>query len=107
MITVRFFESGDRPTGFEIKGHALFSAHGTDIVCAAVSSAAIMAANTVSEVFGEAAQVKTGEGYLLLKEVKSEASAGVLSGLKLHMEQLAEQYPAHITLSETGGNEDD
>ena len=99
MITVHFFKSGGNLTGFEIKGHALFAEHGTDIVCAAASSAAIMAANTITEVFAQAAEVETGEGYLLLKGVTSEAAQGVLAGLQLHLEQLSEQYPANITVS--------
>ena len=99
MITVKFFESEHRLSGFEMQGHALFSEHGTDIVCAAASSAAIMAANTITEVLEEAVEIQTDEGYLLLKGVQSEASQGVLEGLKLHIAQLVEQYPAHITLS--------
>ncbi len=99
MITVSFSQKSGKLTGFEISGHALFSEHGTDIVCAAVSSAAIMAANTITEVLGEAAEVKAEEGYLLFNGGTSEASQGILSGLKLHLEQLAEQYPENITVS--------
>ena len=99
MITVEFFESEGNLTGFDIKGHALFAAHGSDIVCSAVSSAAIMAANTITEVFGETPLIETGEGHLLLKGVKSQSSQGVLGGLKLHLEQLAQQYPANLTVS--------
>ena len=99
MITVVFSESGGKLSGFEISGHALFSEHGSDIVCSAVSSAAIMAANTITEVFGESAEAKAEEGYLLLKGVTSDASQGVLEGLKLHLEQLAQQYPENITVS--------
>ncbi len=99
MIRVLFFESGGKPIGFEISGHALFSDHGSDIVCSAVSSAAILAANTVTEVFGEPAEVKVEEGYLLFKGAKTETSQGVLQGLRLHLEQLAAQYPANITVS--------
>ena len=99
MITVSFSQKSGKLTGFEISGHALFSEHGSDIVCAAVSSAAIMAANTITEVFGEKAEVKAEEGYLVLEGVTSEASQGILNGLKLHLEQLAQQYPENITVS--------
>ena len=67
MIEVRFFEDNHTLTGFEISGHALFAEHGNDIVCSAVSSAAIMAANTITEVFGEKAEVKAEEGYLFFQ----------------------------------------
>ena len=99
MIRVRFFEQNGVLTGFEIEGHSFFSESGTDIVCSAVSSAAIMAANTVTEVFGEAVDVQLGEGYLSLKGCDLPSTQGVMQGLKLHLEQLAEQYPAHITVS--------
>ena len=46
MIRAVFFE-GENGRGFEISGHAGGSA-GRDIVCAAVSSAVYMAANTVT-----------------------------------------------------------
>ena len=99
MITVVFSKNRGELSGFEISGHALFSTHGSDIVCAAVSSAAIMAANTITEVFGEKAEVKAEEGYLVLEGVTSAASQGILNGLKLHLEQLAQQYPENITVS--------
>ena len=99
MITVVFSKNSGKLSGFEISGHALFSTHGSDIVCAAVSSATIMAANTITEVFGEKAEVKAEEGYLFLEGVTSEASQGILNGLKLHLEQLAQQYPENITVS--------
>ena len=99
MIQARFFEQNGVFTGFEIKGHSFFSESGTDIVCSAVSSAAIMAANTVTEVFGEAVDVQLEEGFLRLKGCDLQSTQGVIRGLKLHLEQLAEQYPAHITVS--------
>ena len=99
MITVVFFKSEGQYSGFEIEGHALFAVHGSDIVCSAVSSAAIMAANTITEVFGEQPYIETEEGHLLLKGVTSASSQGVLRGLELHLEQLAEQYPENITVS--------
>lgn len=99
MIRAVFFKSGGTLTGFEIAGHSMFAEQGNDIVCSAVSSAAIMAANTVTEVLGEQATVETREGYLLFKDVQSESAQAILSGLKLHLEQLAEQYPENITVS--------
>ena len=96
MIQVRFFENN---TGFEIAGHALFAAHGSDIVCSAVSSAAIMAANTLTEVFGEKALVDVQDGLLVFKGTESKQTQGIIAGLRLHLEQLAEQYPQNITIS--------
>ena len=99
MIKARFFEEEGRLTGFEISGHSMFSESGSDIVCSAVSSAAIMTANTLTEIFSEKSEVKLDEGYLYFKGAKSEAAQGIVRGLKLHLEQLQEQYPKNITVS--------
>ena len=99
MIRAHFLEEKGKPVGFEISGHSLFSESGTDIVCAAVSSAAILVANTLTENFGIEAEVKTQEGLLFFKTEPNETTQGILSGLKLHLEQLAEQYPQNITVS--------
>ena len=50
MIRVNFNKSGKLITGFECKGHSMSAPSGQDIVCAAVSSACLMTANTVTEV---------------------------------------------------------
>ena len=99
MIKARFFEEDGKLTGFEISGHSMFSESGSDIVCSAVSSAAIMAANTITEIYSEKADIKLDEGYLCFKGAKSEASQGIVKGLKLHLEELQKQYPKNITVS--------
>ena len=42
----------ENSASFTIKGHSGFSEEGSDIVCAAVSSAAIMSVNTITEILG-------------------------------------------------------
>ena len=49
MIEVEFFREPDGTlTGYTFSGHSDYAEQGSDIVCAAVSSAAYMAANTIS-----------------------------------------------------------
>ncbi|WP_442974828.1 ribosomal-processing cysteine protease Prp, partial [Ruminococcus sp.] len=48
MIEAIFTVTDKVIRGFEISGHSDYSEHGSDIICAAVSSAAYMAANTVT-----------------------------------------------------------
>ncbi|HOA34299.1 MAG: ribosomal-processing cysteine protease Prp [Clostridiales bacterium] len=97
MIKAVFTLKEDYVTGFSIKGHALYAEHGQDIVCAAVSSAAYMAANTVTEVFGAEADIKVDEGFFELKLKNPEKeSCNVLKGLMLHINGLKEQYPTYI-----------
>ena len=98
MITVTFFCSDNLICGFKISGHSGFSEEGSDIVCAAVSSAAYMTANTITEILHIDADVTENDGFMSLSLSKSEAekSAVVLDGLRLHLTALSEQYTKYI-----------
>ncbi len=98
MISVKFTEKNGLITGFEISGHSDYSEHGSDIVCAAVSSAAYMAANTVTEVLRIKAGVTVNDGFLNLNLSPQDAeAAGVtLEGLRLHLTALSQEYPKFI-----------
>ena len=54
MIRATFYKEGDLLKGFEIKGHSGYADEGEDVICATVSSAAYMAANTVTEIIDSA-----------------------------------------------------
>ncbi len=99
MIKVSFSVEENRVCGFDISGHSGYAEAGSDIVCAAVSSAAYMTANTVTDVICSKADVSCEENrlFLLLKD-KNEASLKVLEGFRLHIEQLEEQYPDNIRI---------
>ena len=93
MIRAVFFE-GENGRGFEISGHAGGS---TDIVCAAVSSAVYMAANTVTEIIKVHADISEQDGYLkFFVGEENDSAAAVLDGLKLHLTELSKQYPKKI-----------
>lgn len=99
MIKVRFSVGDRQLNGFEISGHALFAESGKDIICAAVSSAAYMAANTVTEIIraDAKAQAEDGTMVLTLNEPNTQAET-VLRGLELHLTELSKQYPQHIKI---------
>ena len=99
MIRVKFLVGNRQLAGFEIKGHADFADIGNDIVCASVSSAAFMAANTVTEIIGAKADATVSDGamILLVKET-CERTETVLKGLELHLTELAKQYPDNIKI---------
>jgi uncharacterized protein YsxB (DUF464 family) len=99
MTQVRFQIDDNRLTGFEISGHSGFALEGSDIVCAAISSAAIMAANTVTEIIGGKADITENEGYLRFSLIDTDVeSVKVLEGLRLHLMQISEQYPDNIKI---------
>lgn len=98
MITVTFFKSEDVLSGFRISGHSDYSEHGSDIVCAAVSSAVYMAANTITDIQHINADVTERDGFMSLKLTHNEAENArvVLAGLELHLTALSEQYNKYI-----------
>ena len=100
MIKVKFYLSDDLINGFEISGHSGSADAGEDIICASVSSAAYMTANTITDILFIKAQIDVDDGYmkLLINENLSEAQP-VLKGLRLHLESLAGDYPKHIKVS--------
>lgn len=98
MITVTFFKSDDVLIGFMSKGHSGYAEQGSDIICAALSSATIMAANTITEVQQINADVTDSDGFIYLKLSHSDAvkAQDVLKGLQLHLTALSEQYKKYI-----------
>ena len=99
MIRVKFLVGNRQLNGFEIRGHADFADIGEDIVCASVSSAAFMAANTVTEIIGANADATADNGAMIL-QVKEpcERTETVLKGLELHLTELSKQYPDNIKI---------
>lgn len=100
MISIDFLtlSTGDT-VGFSIDGHSGYAEEGSDIVCAAVSSAAFMAANTVSEVLGVSPiALRAEDGDMLLRVEKRDAPAcrDILQGFKIHLLGLEEQYADFI-----------
>ena len=103
MTEARYLFEDDILVGFHLKGHSTAAA-GDDVgrlVCASISSAAYMTANTITEIIGADALAEVNEeaGEMLFK-VKSdyETALTVLLGFKLHMEQLSEQFTDYIRI---------
>ncbi len=99
MIKVRFSVGNRQLKGFEISGHAMYAESGSDIVCASVSSAAYMAANTITDVIGADADATAGDGTMSVTlNQPDECAQAVLRGLELHLTELSKQYPQNIKL---------
>ncbi|MBQ4119796.1 MAG: ribosomal-processing cysteine protease Prp [Clostridia bacterium] len=87
--------------GFEISGHSSVNCDDEvgKTVCAAVSSAAYMAANTITEIIGDKADIKVDDAEMSFKcKNPSEATIKVLSGLKLHLTSLSDDYSNNIKI---------
>ncbi len=99
MIRVKFLIGNRQLKGFEISGHAMFAESGKDIICAAVSSAAYMAANTITDVIGADAESKAEDGAMSVTlNQTDELTEAVLKGLELHLTELSKQYPENIKI---------
>lgn len=102
MIRIEFFKSGELYTGFECKGHTGLADSGEDIVCAFISSACYLVANTVTEVMKLEADVAATDGYMRLNIKQSPQQAqDILEGLVLHLTELAKDYPQNIKVTKT------
>ncbi|MDR3729697.1 MAG: ribosomal-processing cysteine protease Prp [Oscillospiraceae bacterium] len=108
MTTITFHTEGSRIVGFDSKGHSGYAPEGTDIVCAAVTSAIRVVECTVNDVMGLAAAVKVSERDAKISlrlpgglSASAESTCqALLTGLMLYLSQLHDEYPQHIEVLE-------
>ena len=103
MTKATFYFDGDVPYGFLISGHSGYAQEGEDIVCASVSSASYMVANTITEILKDDADINVSDAKIKLtvKKEQRHITKDILLGLKLHLDSLAEDYPKFLkTLTE-------
>ena len=101
MIQAIFTVSEGYILSFDVSGHAGFGEEGEDILCASVSSAVIMAANTITEIQHLQAEITERDGFLSLKLPTDEAKTAevTLNGLLLHLNALSQEYPQFIKVN--------
>ena len=106
MTRCEFFVEDERITGFSISGHSGYSEAGSDIVCAAVSTAVTMAEATINEVCGAKAKVRVKEEDARVSLTlpascdEEETVQAVLAGMMLTLISIAEDYPDYIEVLE-------
>ena len=97
---------GERVVGFTAQGHSGYAEAGSDIVCAAVTSAIRMTECAVNDVLGLEASVKVREDSVSLRlpgglSQSSESTCQtLLTALMLYLTELHEEYPQHIIVLE-------
>ena len=102
MTRVKFLSNSESLYGFEIKGHS--SVDGNDdegkLVCAAVSSAAYMAANTITEIVGDKCKIEVNDALMRVEAINpTHHTVTVIKGLKLHLTELSKQYSKRIKIT--------
>ena len=106
MTRVEFFDQDGRISGFCCSGHSGYAEAGSDIVCAAVSTAVKFAETTLSEVLGERVKTKVNEEearitlQLPATCEDEDAAQAVLTGMMLTLCSLRDEYPDHIEVLE-------
>ena len=108
MTRVTFRTEGDRITGFDSRGHSGYAEAGSDIVCAAVTSAIRLVEATVNAVLGLAASVKVRaqDASISLRlpgglDPTAESTCqSLLTGLMVYFAQLHDEYPDNIEVLE-------
>ncbi len=106
MTKVEIFNHDGRINGFSVSGHSGYAEEGSDIVCAAVSSAVQFAECTINDVLGNHANVKMNQDEprvtLTLPAACDDEDAvqAVLTGFMLTMCSLRDDYPDYIEVME-------
>ena len=108
MTTVTFLTEESRIIGFDAIGHSGWDEEGSDIVCAAITSAVRLVEATVNDVMGLCAAVKVNEreasiALRLPGGLASDAEStcqNLLTGLMVYLAQLHDEYPDNIEVME-------
>ncbi len=99
MTSVKFIYCDNQIVGFTVCGHSTKNAHDDigRLVCTAISSAAYMAVNTVTDVVCADADVSVSDGFMSISlKNKIDDAQDILRGFKLHIEGLYDQYKSII-----------
>ena len=108
MTTVSFHMEGDRIVGFTVKGHSGYAEAGSDIVCAAVTSAVRLTECAVNDVLGLGATVKVKERDASvslripggLSQTSESTCQTLLTALMVYLTELHGEYPENIIVVE-------
>ena len=108
MTTITFLTEESRIIGFDAMGHSGYSEAGSDIVCAAITSAIRLVDATVNTVMGLCASVKVNEktgsiAFRLpggLSQVNESTCQNLLTGLMVYLTELHSEYPENIEVME-------
>ena len=108
MIQVTVHKKNQRIVSFEMTGHANFSEHGSDIVCAGVSAIDITTVNSIEKLAGYQPIVEVDEvegGYLYMEVVEDltkdqeHTTQILLNSLLLGLEDIQSEYQDFLAVT--------
>ena len=108
MTTVTFLTEESRIIGFDAIGHSGWDEEGSDIVCAAITSAVRLVDATINTVMGLCASVKVNEESATislrlpggLSQTNEATCQNLLTGLMVFFAELHDEYPENIEVME-------
>ncbi len=108
MTTVTFLTEESRIIGFDAIGHSGWDEAGSDIVCAAITSAVRLVDATINTVMGLCASVKVHEDSASislrlpggLSQTNEATCQNLLTGLMVYFAELHDEYPENIEVME-------
>ncbi len=99
MIRATFYKDGENYFGFDIKGHSGYAESGSDIVCASISSMAMLFVNMANDVFRVpfdfSSKEDTAEMSFSIK-TESEAMSKALDTFMKCVSFVADEYPEFV-----------
>lgn len=109
MINAVFLKDNSGFYGFDVSGHAGYAEYGEDIICAGVSSALMLTANTITDFFALETKINQKENDIILVVTdKDQTSAAnkLIASLKNHLDLIEEQYSGTINITVKNQNRD-
>ena len=100
MIRAEIYQSEKQFRGFRVTGHAGYAESGQDIVCAAVTSACMLAANIITDGFHISAKAGAEDNVMLcIADNADERADAVVDMLVQQLEMICDEYPGTINIS--------
>ena len=102
MTTISFSKDKGMLSGVRVYGHSGYSEEGSDIVCAAISSALRLCVCELTDVMGLQAEVIVREEADITVHVCRELSEAqnCLRALYLYLRELSSEFPEYMKLLE-------
>ena len=107
MTTVKLIKTDGNIVGFEVSGHSGYAESGSDIVCAAITSAVTLVETIINDSFSAGADVTVNPEaaeITLMMNKRCEVCCSVLEAFGRQMRALCEEYPKYIKLLEVQSN---
>lgn len=103
MTIAEFYKKNGEITGFKVKGHSGYDEEGSDIVCASISSAVMMTANLITDIFGYKADVSVvGDTISLKTNIPCDKILqGLYTGLEMQLKAIAGEFRKNLKVKFT------